>query len=245
MQIIKNLDISSMGRMYIKYACLFLLFTYLFMLDTNKIVIVLVFLLFTIPIHLYCEAVYKKEKTRFEEFTLYLNYIVLNYKISGKVRKALLDTRGVFSKDSEMYKCILQAIACIDEDCDLEVALKTIERSYYNSYIAQIHQYMVMGETTVGTAVYTALSQVNVKAWKLNVELLQNNKQKIRKYNFRYAIVALTTAYLPLPFLSDFFESIKSDDMYQIGTLIFFILFICVFAYIPFILVNKWIDEKE
>lgn len=245
MQMIKRIDKKLLFYTYANYGGLFLLFMYLFMLDIENILIVMCLLFCTIPFHMYCESMYEKEKLRFEELTLYLNYIVINYKISGKIKKALHDTLSVFDKKSHMYQCMVDAIKQIDEGVSLEGSLAVIERGYYNSYIAQIHRYMVMGETSVGVAVYTSLSQVNVKAWKLNVELLQNEKQKIRKHNFRYAIIALTTAYLPLPFLSDFIEVIRMDSNYQMITTLFFILFVIVFACIPFILVNKWINEKE
>ncbi len=245
MQMLKRINKKEFITTYINYGILFLLFTYLFMLDMSRIIFIMLFLFCTIPFHLYCETIYEKEKNRFEELTTYLNYVVINYKISGKIRKSLIDTRSVFSKHSTMYRCINETIKKIDEGVSLEESLETIETCYYNSYITQIHRYMIMGEVSVGTAVYTALSQVNVKSWKANVELLQHEKQKIRKHNFRYAIIALTTAYLPLPFLSDFLDVIKSDPTYQFATTVFFFLFICVFALIPFVLISKWIDEKE
>ncbi len=238
-------QVKEMAHVFIGYLLFFLVFTSLYMLKPLYMSVVCIVLVLSFPIHIYCEKKYRIEKQRFEELTLYLHYMMIHYKISGKIKKSLQDTLSVFASHTRIYRCMNNAINAIDTGYDFEYAFSLIEEYYYNSYSTQIHRYMIMGEMSVGDAVFRSLSQVNVKAWQQNVEQLQKEKLKIKRYNFRYACIALVVAYLPIPFLQDFLSEIKHDRMYQFITCLFFILFVIVFACIPFILTGKWVNEKE
>ena len=245
MQMFKTLNKRTFITNYILYALLFSVSSYLYLLDTFYILMLLILLLFTIPIHLYCEFKFQKEKKRFDEYILYLNYMVMHYKISGKIRKALIETMPLYAESSTMYILIQQAIENINKGTGLKQSLLPLELEYNNSYIKQVHDYMILGESEVGTGVYEALSQVNFKSWQVNVEILQSEKIKIKQNNFKYALTALLTGYLPLPFLSDYVDHIRTVGSYQVVTFLYFVAFIAIYAFIPFILVNKWIDERE
>ena len=246
----KELKIKSVLFSFVINAAIFLTFANLLQLKSFYILILSILLLLSIPVHLYCSSKNECEKKRFNEYCLYLKHIVINYKISNKVYTALLDTLPAFEESSNMRVCIQRAIHSIEEANSLETALQEITKEYDNSYIRQIHMFMILGESDVGTNCYTALSQVNVKGWQYNVELLHQEKEKIRSRNLMFIVISLVLAFL-MVFMCSFFPNINvrefllSQTDYQRNTFVFLFLTILVYALIPFTLTSKWINEKE
>lgn len=57
-------------------------------------------------------------------------------------------------RKSQMYKAITRAITAIDEGKSFRAALDEIEKDFYNSYVNQLHSYLILGEQEGGEIVY-------------------------------------------------------------------------------------------
>lgn len=242
---LKSISWKKIAFNFFIYAIIIILFAYLHLLKYQYTILLMLLLLIAVPFEIYAEMKRNYEKKRFDELCLYMKHMIINYKITNKILYALKDTIGVFDKDSVMYDCIKNAINKIEKGVFFDKALLEIEQKYFNSYIQQIHQFMILGETEVGTEVYTSLSQINIKQWQEDVEIFEMNKYKIKKNNLYFAFGSLGFSYFTLNIMSEFSDLLQSDEYYQQITLMYFAFFIVAYVISSLMLTSKWIKENE
>lgn len=230
---------------FVLYAAFIILFAYLHLLAWKYIIILMVLLALIIPIDLYAESKRNYEKQRFDELCLYVKYMLINYKISNKILQALKDTLEIFETPSTMRQCVIAAIRCIEHGQPYDIALQEIEKKYCNSYIKQMHQFMILGEIETGMTVYTSLSQINIKQWQQDVEVFEMNKAKIKHRNLYFAILSFSLSFFTVLVLQDYKTSLQTDPYYQKVTFVYFALFFVAYIVSTLMLTGKWIKENE
>ncbi|MEG2792760.1 MAG: hypothetical protein RR909_03160 [Bacilli bacterium] len=242
---IKLLPMKSVLLNFIGLTTVILVFSYLHLLRWEFTLLLIIAILIVIPFVLVAEYKYSYEKNRFNEMCLYMKHVIINYKIKKKVLNSLQDTLGIFEDGSEMKVCIEKAISSILNGNYFDVALQEIENKYCNSYIRQIHLFMILGEKEVGTSVHTSLTQINIKEWQKDVELFEENKFKIKTRCIWFAIGSLLMTYYTLYQLIDYKVLLLEDANYQIMTFTYLFIMIITYAASTFLLSGKWINEEE
>lgn len=245
LRIMKPEKMKSLLFRFFVYAVVISVLSYLHLLQLKYVVILVILLIVTIPFELYSKSVRAREKKHFDEMCLYMKHVVINYKISHKIFQSLKDTLNVFDEKSNMYKCIESAIVKLINAQSFDEALAEIEKDYCNSYMKQIHQFMILGEESVGEVIDISLSQVNVKEWQLDVEMFETNKLKIKQYNVYFALGSVLASYGVLFILNDYANLLRVNAKYQLITFGYFVFFILAYIVITMLLTSKWVKENE
>ena len=163
-----------------------------------------------------------------------------------KIYLALKETRNAFSEDSEMYKTITKAMQCIDDGKSFRETFDVIEEKYFNSYVNQLHSYLILGEQEGGDIVYESLSHIDFQEWQTDTYSFQIAKDKLKKQNGIFAAMALCmTLFIFHFFPSDIMDPLLALQEFQIYTFIYFEIVLVAFIVVKAFLTGKWIKEDE
>ena len=240
----KKIKIKRVLADFILVAGIVGFFSYLHLLNSIYILILMILCLVAVPINIYATQKRNYEKNRFDCLCLYMKNITVNYKISNKILTSLENTLGVFEEGDKMYSCIHSAIEKLRFGSDYKEALAEITKYYDNYYVRTIHEFMILGEVEAGMSVSTSLSQVNVKGWQQEVEVIEDSKEKVKNRFLMFAVGTLSLSYYILTQLKDYLYLLENDTTYQISTFIYFVCFIVVYVLCNLILIGKWVEEK-
>lgn len=219
-------------------------FAYLHLLTFWYIICILCTCFLAVPFNLYAAKRRNDEKKRFDELCLYMKHVIINYKISAKILVSLENTLHIFDEHSTMYTCIKQAIHAMKEGKEYEDSLAIISCAYPNFYVETIHEFMMLGEQEVGVGVNYSLSQINIKEWQQRVELLEENKYKIKSRSKYFALGSLFLSYYIMIQLDDYLYLLKHHTGYLMITLLYFIAVIIIYVISNMLLIGKWIEEE-
>ena len=145
-----------------------------------------------------------------------------------------------------MYKAITRAITAIDEGKSFRIALDEIEKDFYNSYVNQLHSYLILGEQEGGEIVYESLTHIDFQEWQTDTYSFQIQKEKLKKQNGIFAAMAICMTLFVFHFFpAEIMDPLLAQQAYQIYTFIYFevilLSFICVRAFMT----GKWIKADE
>lgn len=209
-----------------------------------SLLIITVVVMFPFMVH--SQYYYLHEQRRFQELCTYLKQMIVNFKTHQKIYLALKETRNAFSEDSEMYKTITKAMQCIDDGKSFREAFDVIEEKYFNSYVNQLHSYLILGEQEGGNIVYESLSHIDFQEWQTDTYSFQIAKDKLKKQNGIFAAMALCmTLFIFHFFPSDIMDPLLALQEFQIYTFIYFEIVLVAFIVVKAFLTGKWIKEDE
>ena len=232
---------------FLFYSLLIIVCAYFHKLQWPYIVFIIVIFAMMLPISIYSQYKYVYEQKKFQELCTYLKQIKINFKTHKKVLRALQETREVFTEKDFMSKYIDQAIEAIENGTGLRDSLDIIEREYKNSYITNIHMYMILAETEGGESVYQALDNVDYESWQTDTYIQQTQKFKIQGQNAYYTVGMLILSIItfskcmPQDMMVDVYESFT----YQLYTFFYILVDLIAFIAVKTLIAGKWINEKE
>lgn len=199
-----------------------------------------------LPILISSYFMYKHEKTRFEEYCKYFDYMKIYFKTYKKIKLALENVQLLFSEKSHMYRCIQAAITEISESGDYTLALSMIDRDYHNSYLERLHNLLITGEEHGSDSVYENLDLINFDAWKEDIQLHQNRKKTFRYMLYGMTIFSVGLSFYGVQMFADVMEDIYTDASYQLYTFLDIECMMLLFLGIYISFVNKkWIRSDD
>ncbi|MEG0408154.1 MAG: hypothetical protein RR623_04705 [Bacilli bacterium] len=217
-------------------------------LDLIFVLVLAVSTLISIPIVLNAFFVFKSEKSRFDEYCKYFEYVKLYYKVHKKIKVALEETLRVFDGKSKMKKCIEDAITEIDDTGDYKKALGNIDDKYHNTYLDRLHHLMILGETQGTSKISESIDLINFEEWKESNVMFQKKKKSARNWFYFLALLSLGVSAFGIGIFSgtEFAAMIVKNESYQLLTAIELEILLIIFVYIYQSLLNKkWIRSDE
>lgn len=219
---------------------------YLHKMNMMYSLIVIGTLLGILPILISSYFMYKHEKTRFEEYCKYFDYMKIYFKTYKKIKLALENVQLLFSEKSHMYGCIQAAICEINETGNYEQALSLIDHDYHNSYLERLHNLLITGEEHGSDSVYENLDLINFEAWKNDIQMHQNRKKTFRYMLYGMTIFSVGLSYYGVQMFTDVMADIYSDASYQLYTFLNIEGMLLLFLGIYISFVNKkWIRSDD
>lgn len=186
------------------------------------------------------------EQNRFQQLCIYLKQMIINFKTHKKIYVALRETRNAFQESDQMYKDITAALAAIDKGESFRDALKMIEKDFYNSYVNQLHSYLVLGEEEGGDIVYDSLSHIDFQEWQTDTYSFQMQKDKNKKQSIIFSGMTLAMTLFVFKFFPDaIMNPLLALQEYQIYTFIYFEVILISFIFIRAFMTGKWIRPDE
>lgn len=199
-----------------------------------------------LPFMIYSQYSFMNESQRFQELCTYLKQMIVNFKTHKKIYTSLKETRNVFDENSPMYECITNAMRKIERGEPFDVALEEIEKKYYNSYVNQLHSYLILGEKEGGESVYESLSHIDFQEWQTDTYSFQTQKAKIKKQNGLFAALSLSMTLFLFNFLpADMMNKLYVNSEYQMYTLIYFEIILMAYIFTTAFMNGKWIKSNE
>lgn len=219
---------------------------YLHKMNAIYSLIVIGTLIVMLPILISSYFMYKHEKTRFEEYCKYFDYMKIYFKTYKKIKLALENVILLFPEKSHMHSCIHAAIQEISETGNYEQALSIIDRDYHNSYLERLHNLLITGEQHGSDSVYENLDLINFEAWKDDIQTHQNRKKTFRYMLYGMTIFSVGLSFYGVQMFADVMEDIYIDASYQFYTFLdiegMMLLFLGI--YISFVN-KKWIRSDD
>lgn len=251
----KRLQINTYGYDYTKQDLFFTLvifcgsamgICFLHKLNPFYTLIVMITLAALLPLLISSFFLYKQEKTRFEEYCQYFEYMKIYFKTYKKIKLALEHVQALFPERSHMRACVEAAIIEIRESGDYAKALQDIEKDYRNSYLERFHQLLITGEKHGSDSVYENLDLINYEAWKEDIRMHQNRKKSFRYMLYGMTIFSLCLSYYGVTMFAEAIPSIYTDPQYQFYTFLDVegILLLFMLIYISFVN-KKWIRSDD
>lgn len=207
-------------------------------------------LIFTVvgmfPFMVHAQYQYLYEQRRFQELCTYLKQMIVNFKTYQKIPLALQETRHAFSENSEMYKTITNAMDAINSGRSFREAFDIIEAKYFNSYVNQLHSYLILGEQEGGEIVYDSLSHIDFQEWQTDTYSYQISKEKLKKQNGLFAAMALCMTLFVFHFFPDeIMDPLLALQEFQLYTFIYFEVILVAFIGVKAFLTGKWVKPDE
>lgn len=233
-------------RSLLMYASIIFLLAYFHHLHFIYIILLIITLAIFLPFVVFSQYCFLNEQKRFQELCIYLKQMTSNFKAYKKIYTSLKETSNAFDKNSTMYKCIHKAMDDILNGKSFVEALDNIENQYKNSYIVQLHSYMILGEKEGGDTVYEAISNIDFQEWQTDTYSYQIAKEKLKKKNGTWSAGALSMSLILFNFFPSFIlEPLLAAPAYQIYTFVYFEIILLSFVFITSFLTGKWIREDE
>lgn len=230
----------------ITYIIVISFLAYLHHLQLVWILLLIATVIVMFPFMVHSQYYYLYEQRRFQDLCIYLKQMIVNFKTHQKIYLALKETRNAFPENSEMYKTITKAMKCIDDGRTFREAFDIIEGKYFNSYVNQLHSYLILGEQEGGENVYDSLSHIDFQEWQTDTYSYQISKEKIKKQNGLYAVGSLCmTLFIFQYFPSNVMDPLLALQEFQIYTFIYFEIILISFIVVKAFLTGKWIKEDE
>lgn len=221
---------------------------YMHKLNLWYTIIVMSSIVIWFPMLLTSYVMFKKEKTRFEEYCLYFETMKMYFKVYGKVIIALKETYKSFPKPSMMASCIKKAIEEIEDNGDYVNALHYVDDAYHNTYLERLHSLLITGERQGGDSVYYNIDAIRYEEWKSSVNAFQKKKKSVKNLFYLMALLSLIISVYSLMAYQDetLTRALIQHNRYQLYTFLELELLFVIFFYMYSSLTNKkWIRRDE
>ena len=241
-----NYSFFDYAKSIIFYAVIIFILAYLHRLKIQYILINILLLIVMMPFMVYSQYQYMNEQQNFSDLCIYLKQMINNFRQYKKVLAALKQTQQSFSKNSLMYKDVDKAIKAIEGGQSIADAFKFIEADFYNSYVNQLHSYLILGEKEGGDIIYQALYNIDYNEWETDTYSFQTAVQRARKANGIFVGGSLGMSLFIYMYLPDLVTKNLFPNMtYQIYTFIYIMLMLVSFIFVRSFVKFKWINRNE
>lgn len=187
------------------------------------------------------------------EVTSYLEQLLCSYRRLGHAGRALEDCRLLFEKDSpmgqtlsEMVHILLTGEGVLDGDI-LEAAFQVAERRYNSRRMRIVHRFIADGEHTgAESGPSAAILLEDLEMWKNRTRIYQSKKRFIKLECGIATILALLLCYVSrLLTPRELGFDISDRLLYQITTILVFLVFCFILVTIYRKLSGEWLDGRE
>lgn len=210
------------------------------------ILIIIIFTLAIIP-EFYREKVKEiRHRHGYDNVITYLEQVLYSFKKYPKIREALVDAQKV--SDAQLKEIIEEAVLNIDSKITDDIykeSLKIIEDEFPCRRVKSTHEFIIKIEKQGGEYKdYINMLLSDIKAWNDRTRIFMNEIKRIKRNVLISIISTLITCGFMIILIPKGY-SYTDKLVYQITTVIMFILMIGVYYLILKKLNIDWISEKE
>lgn len=193
------------------------------------------------------------EQLKFSEMTAYMEQMICSYKRTGQAVTALIEAGETFSSQSRMGRSIRNAIQAIttgqgiEGDNILREGLRLIEKSYEGRRLVILHSVICSIEKNGGRrdeAMDILLEDLQM--YRRRIALFEKKRKYIRTETVISIVMSAVMCYVSkLLTPKTLGISLADSVLYQMGTLITFVLFLVTFVFVQKRMTASCVDCKE